>query len=329
METSLEFSRWKENPRGVGYRRWAIITTGMRHVLRIQHFRVLLFASGASGLLMASLAFAFSQSVATGGWLEALASNFGPRAEAIAKAVGAMVLLYPDVCIRGLYTIIFWLQSFSGLWLSLLGMTAILPQLVARDRASQALTIYLSRPLTSYDYLVGKLGIIVGVLFLTWTGPLVGGWLLSLLLAPGRDFIAFSIEPLGRALLFNGIGLLALASIALGVSAFNKTSRGTIMLWIGLWVIAGAVASFPHAPDFVRQVSFTYDLTQIRKEAFRLDTVLSDIADTLPLLSRNISDNLTRISQRSAATNTAGAAAGLAGLVALSCAVFFRKLRPE
>jgi len=32
MEASLDLSRWRETPRGVGYRRWTIASTGLRQM---------------------------------------------------------------------------------------------------------------------------------------------------------------------------------------------------------------------------------------------------------------------------------------------------------
>jgi len=58
------------------------------------------FSGGCSprldgGVLIAAFGFAFTQSVATGGWLESAAANFGPRAEAVVSALGALVTLTP------------------------------------------------------------------------------------------------------------------------------------------------------------------------------------------------------------------------------------------
>lgn len=329
MELGLDFSRWREKPLGVGYRRWVITSNGLRHVLRARFFRALLALAWATSVVIAGGVFCFSQLVASGGWLESWAAQLGPRPEAVAKALGALVLLYPDICIHTLYTWLFWLQSFAGLGLSLLVLTVIIPQLITRDRASNAMTIYLSRPLTSTDYLLGKLGIIVGVLALFWTGPLLAGWFSSLLLAPNRDFIHYSFSPLGRALLFNVIGLVVLASIALGVSALTKTSRNTILLWVGLWVVTWMVASMPHTPDWIRRASFNHDLAEIRQEVFRLDAALKEAVESLPLLDRNVSQMLARVGKGVAPTDATGAASGLVVLVVLSSVVFFKKLRPE
>jgi ABC-2 type transport system permease protein len=329
MENSLDLSRWTDAPNGVGYRRWVIVSTGLRQLSRRILFRILLLIAWLAGFVMASLAFLFSQAVASGGWLETSAAHLGPRFEAIASALGGLILLYPDICIHGLFTTIFWLQSFVGLGLSLLAITLIVPRLIARDRSSNALTIYLSRPLTSADYLLGKLGMIAGVIILVWTGPLVCGWLVSVVLAPNRDFIVYSFSPLLRALLFNGVALAVLASIALGVSALTRSSRATTILWMGLWVVAGALGSWPHSPEWLRRTSFSHDLGEARQTIFKLDEALSKAGTKLPFLDRNFTQTLNSAGRKAEATDFAGAAGSLAVMVVLSSAVFLRKLRAE
>jgi ABC-2 type transport system permease protein len=329
METTLDLSRWRELPRGVGYRRWTIVSAGLRQLLSTRFFRFLLGVAWSGGLVIAMLGFAFSQALATGGWLESIATRLGPRAEALFAALSGLTTLYPDICIRGLFTLIFWLHSYLGLWLSLIALTVLVPQLITRDRASNALTVYLSRPLTSFDYLLGKLGTVAGVLVLLWTGPLVAGWLLSMLLAPDRDFMVYSLAPLGRALLFNGVGLVALAAIALGVSTISQTSRNTVVIWLGLWLIFGVVSSPPKAPHWIQRMSFTHDLSEVRQQVLRVDSAFADASEKLPLLDRDFAAKLTRASEKAQADDVSGAYWSLAAFSALSSFVFFRKLRAE
>lgn len=328
-ENSLDLSRWMEKPKGVGYRRWVIVSTGLRQLFHTTIFRILLFVAWTAGVAMAAIGFLFSQTVASGGWLETLGTHLGPRFEALSSALGGMIVLYPDICIRGLFTLIFWLQSYFGLGLSLIALTLVVPRLVTRDRASNALTIYLARPLTSVDYLLGKLGLIAGLLLLLWTGPLILGWVLSMLFAPNRDFVIYSVSPLLRALLFNGIGLVALAAISLGVSALSRTSRNTVIIWIGLWLIAGALAKNPVAPDWLRHASFSYDLSQVRETIFGLDQALTDAGTTLPLLDRQFVQTLSEAAAKAKTTDFGGALGGLCVLVVFSTGIFLRRLRPE
>ena len=329
MSAPLDLSRWQEPPNGLAYRRWVIVETGLRQLLRTKFFRFLLVVAWAAGVAVAAAGFVFAQSVSSGGWIESLTAQMGPRPQAIGSAACAMILLYPDICITGLYSAVLWVHSFAGLGLSLLALTVAIPRLIAHDRASNALTIYLSRPLTSTDYLFGKLGIIIGILLLMWTGPLLCGWLLSMLFAPGQDFLVYSFSPLLRALLFNGLGLVSLAALALGVSSLGKTTRNATLIWIGAWIVAGWVAAFPGTPDWLRYVSFNFDLEQARRALFRLDEILTRAANSLPLLDSTITQNLTQASQHMHANQLAGALSGLALLICASCVVFFRRLRPE
>jgi len=331
METPLDLRRWQEKPAGVAYRRWVIVSTGLRQLLSTRFFQILLFLAWTAGVLMAAAGFVFTQSLASGGWLESFAASLGPRPQAVVSAFCAMVLLYPDICIGGLFTTVFWAHSFVGLGLSLIALSTVVPRLIARDRASNALTIYLSRPLTTVDYLLGKLGIILGILLLMWTGPLLLGWLLSMAFAPDGDFFVYSFSPLLRALLFNFIGLVTLAAVALGVSSLGKNSRTIVPLWIGVWIIAGVVASIPTTPGFVRAASFSNDLFVVRREIFKVDEILVKAGETLPLLDRSMAKNMVHLGnmQREQSSGATGAFLGLGAIVIVSSVVFSRKLRPE
>ena len=326
---SLDLSRWRETPHGVGYRRRVIAIAGLRQLIRTRFFKILLGFAWFAGMGIAAGGFVFSQSIASGGWLETLATKFGPRAEATVAAISAVVTLYPDVCVRGVFTLLFWAHSVLGLWLSLLALTTLVPSLITRDRVSHALVVYLSRPLTSVDYLLGKLGTIVGVLLLVWTGPLLLGWLLSMLFATDRDFVVYSFGPLVRALTFNGIALVALAAIALGVSALGRSPRLTIVMWICLWSVFGVMAVQPRAPDWIARLSFTHDLGQVRQEVFRLDDVLATASAELPILDQRAKGELATAGKKAAPTDFWGALAALGVFVAGSSCVFLRRLRPE
>ena len=233
------------------------------------------------------------------------------------------------MCVNGLFTLIFGLQSFIALWLCLVGLTAMIPRLVTQDRASNALTIYLARPLTSADYLIGKLGIVAGLIIILWTAPLVAGWLLSMLLSPNRDFLLYSLRALGSALGFNLVAIVALSTIALGVSAISQSSRNTTILWIALWMGGAVIAGHPNNPGWLRHASFSQDLAEIRQTVFRFDTVLAQAADELPLMNQSLVANLRKAADKTAAADPAGAAMGLMALVAISGGVFFRRLRLE
>ncbi len=92
---SLDLSRWREAPRGIGYRRWSIVATGLRQLLRTRFFKFVLSVAWSAGLMIAVAGFVFSQSVADGGWLQDIAVRFGPRTEALFKVLSGLVAMFP------------------------------------------------------------------------------------------------------------------------------------------------------------------------------------------------------------------------------------------
>jgi hypothetical protein len=329
VDSALDFTRWGGQPLGVNYRRWVITSNGLRQLFRMKFFRAMLIIAWFSGLLIAATGFVFSQTIAAGGWLETNAAEWGPRALAIVRGITALVLVYPDIVVQGVFTLIFWLHSYVGLFLSLIALTTIVPSLVAQDLRGNALTMYLSRPLTAFDYRIGKLGVVVGVLLAFWTGPLVFGWLLSLLVAPDRLFIVHSLAPMAHALIFNLVALVVLASLAFGVSSLSKSTHVTMLVWIGLWILAGSLARIPHAPGWLRHASFQYNLGQVQRELFAPGEALRRAADELPLLDRNATRFLSGASENVAPAHVPGAWIGLGVLSVAGASVFLRRLRPE
>jgi ABC-2 type transport system permease protein len=294
METTVDLSRWRERPRGIVYRIWTIAQNGVRQEFRTRLLRWMLFTAWTLGLGIAAICLLFNQSFSSGGWVEGLTNTFGVKFQALLTVSKGLIVLYPDICIGGFFTLVFKAHSILSLNFSLIALTAMVPRLLTRDRASNALTLYLSRPLTSTDYLLGKIGTIASVLALLWTGPLCVGWLVSMAFAPDRDFIVYSIPPLLKALAFNAIALVSLSCIVLGVSASGRSSRNTILMWIGLWLVMGRIATASGTPTWLRMASFSNDLNQIRHGIFRSDSVFKAVAD-FPLMNKDIANSLSLI----------------------------------
>ena len=96
-----------------------------------------------------------------------------------------------------------------------------------------------------------------------------------------------------------------------------------------LWLLVGFIANIPDAPAFVRHASFSYNLSELRQTLLGIDDAFAAAASQLPILSERVTQNLSRGAEKLAATHEYGALIGLGVLVAVSCAVFFRKIRPE
>jgi ABC-2 type transport system permease protein len=326
---SLDYNRWDGPRAGVMARRWTIASMGLRQLLRGKFFRVLLGLGCGAGLIVALAGFVFSQTLAEDGWLAELAQKSGPRAEAVMQAVSAMLLLYPDLLVTGAYKVVFWAQAQLGLLLSLVAMTLLVPQLITRDRASQALTIYLARPLTPRDYLMGKLGTIVGVLLLLWTAPLVVGWMISMALVPDMVFFNYSLEAMGAALLFNLIAMAVIGAVAFGVSALAKTAAVARISWIGLWIVMGIIAETKSLPSWVGHLSFSHDLKLVSDEVFSLGDTLTEAGEILPMLNPKLANEIGQAAHHVGTDEMSGVIIGLIILVGGSLTLLWGRIKPE
>jgi ABC-2 type transport system permease protein len=118
--------------------------------------------------------------------------------------------------------------------------------LIANDLRTGAILVYLSRPLTRRDYVLGKLGVLLA---LTLSVTLVPGLLLyaiALALAP-ELFLKWSLAWIGPAILLHSIEMtLSVSLLALAVSSLSRSARvaglGFAGLFLGLEVVRGILA---------------------------------------------------------------------------------------
>lgn len=159
-------------------------------------------------------------------------------------------------------------------WLALLLSVFGGAGLVANDLRTGAILVYLSRPLTRRDYILGKLTVLLA---LNLSVTLVPGLLLyvaALALAPAT-FAAWNllwIPPaiVAQSLLVSlGAGLLALA-----VSSVSRSARVAgltfVLLWVGLGVLGPLLGEVLNAP-LAALVSLEEDMRLVGSALFGVD----------------------------------------------------------
>jgi ABC-2 type transport system permease protein len=146
--------------------------------------------------------------------------------------------------------------------------------LIANDLRTGAILVYLSRPLTRRDYVLGKLTVLLA---LNLSATLVPGLLLyvaALGLAPAQfatlELIWVAPAILAQSLLVSlGAGLLALA-----VSAASRSARVAgltfVLLWVGLGVVGPILGDVLNAP-LAALVSLQEDMRLVGSALFGLE----------------------------------------------------------
>jgi ABC-2 type transport system permease protein len=169
------------------------------------------------------------------------------------------------------------MQTLFTLFLSIFGGAG----LIANDLRTGAILVYLSRPLTRRDYVLGKLGVLLA---LNASVTLVPGgllYLVALALAPAQ-FLKWDLAWIGPAVvLYSLVICLATSLVALAVSSLSKSARvaglGFFGLIIGLDLVRGILRSIYHRPE-TALVSFQGNLQALGNALFGL----KERAFTLP-----------------------------------------------
>src|SRR5262249_1028690 len=113
--------------------------------------------------------------------------------------------------------------------------------LVANDRRANALQIYLSKPLTRAEYVIGKLAILMTfLLVITWL-PAVALLLVQVVFAGNLTFFGTNIHLLPAITVFSAVEAAVVASVMLALSSLSKSSRYAGVLYTLLLFFSEAI----------------------------------------------------------------------------------------
>ena len=138
----------------------------------------------------------------------------------------------------------FFLNVFAAeTYLSFLLITFIGPNLIAPDLANNALPLYLSRPFTKREYILGKLSVLVTVTSLiTW---IPGLFLIAIQTdEAGWSWLRDNLRIPAAILIGSWIWILTISLVALAFSAWIKAKPGTIFAMFGVFFILAAFGFF-------------------------------------------------------------------------------------
>jgi ABC-2 type transport system permease protein len=153
--------------------------------------------------------------------------------------------------------------------------------LVANDLRTGAILVYLSRPLTRRDYVLGKLGVLM---LLNMSVTLVPGlllYLIALALAPDQ-FLKWDLAWIGPAIVLQSLVMsLVMSLVGLAVSSLSRSARvagiGFFGIVVGLEVARGILYAMYRRPE-TALMSFRASLQSLAAAVFGL----SERAVSLP-----------------------------------------------
>jgi len=113
--------------------------------------------------------------------------------------------------------------------------------LIANDRRANALQIYLSKPLTRVDYVVGKLAtLLIFLTFVTWV-PGILLLLMQILFAGSLAFLKANLFLFPAITVYSAVAVLMSAFTMLALSSLSKSRRFVAVMYAGLIFFTAAM----------------------------------------------------------------------------------------
>lgn len=174
-------------------------------------------------------------------------------------------------------------QTLFTLFLSIFGGAG----LIASDLRTGAILVYLSRPLTRRDYVIGKLGVLLALNASVTLIPALLLYGIALALAPGQ-FLKWELAWLGPAVVLHSLVIcLSTSLLALAVSSLSRSARvaglGFFGLVIGLDLVRGILRSIYGRPEALL-ISFQANLQSLASALFGLKDRALDVPWPYPAI---------------------------------------------
>ena len=146
--------------------------------------------------------------------------------------------------------------------------------LIANDRRSNALQIYLSKPLTRAEYVAGKLGILLCFLLLVTLLPAMALLFVQMMFSANLTFVRDNLFLIPAITLYALVEVLLAAFTMLALSSLSSSARYTAMLYAGAVLFTDALFTTLRAitgNSALAWLSFRANLGQIGDVIFRLE----------------------------------------------------------
>ena len=145
--------------------------------------------------------------------------------------------------------------------------------LIANDRRSNALQIYLSKPLTRVEYVAGKLGILLCFLLLVTLLPAMALLFVQMMFSASFTFVRENLFLIPAITLYALVEVLLASFTMLALSSLSTSARFTAILYFGAIVFTGALFTILRGitrSSALAWLSFRANLEQIGDVIFRL-----------------------------------------------------------
>jgi ABC-type transport system involved in multi-copper enzyme maturation permease subunit len=226
------YQHWKGPLAGHAWRWLSIARHGVRVQLKSRILRVMLILAWLPALTLVV-------AVALWGLVE-------QKSAGVMGLVGNLLPADMLLDAKG-YRTTFWTLAYSfffkiEMFLIMLSVVVAGPGLISRDLRFNALPLYFSRPLTRFDYFLGKLGVIGALVAAVAVGPALFAYVIGVCFSLDFSVVKDTYRVLLGAIAYGLVITLSVGTLMLALSSLSRRSLYVGIAWFGLWWISEAVA---------------------------------------------------------------------------------------
>jgi ABC-2 type transport system permease protein len=230
------YQRWSGKLQGHAWRWMAITRHGVRIGFKNKWLRWLLFAAWTPALALAAVLCGW-------GLLERNSDLITPFLGILKSWFGPQSIDDPRAYRVDVWTVCFHYFLQTELWLSMLLILVVGPNLISQDLRFNALPLYFSRPLRRFDYVLGKLGVIMVFLAMILILPCIVAYILGLAFSLDLSIIKDTFGLLVAAVLYGLVIVVSGGLLMLALSSLSRNSRYVGLFWLAILMVGGMLAS--------------------------------------------------------------------------------------
>lgn len=158
--------------------------------------------------------------------------------ELLGRDLLQLVREHPEVVLPAIWAVTFFVfLTFSQAFLTMIVVAIVGPSLIARDVRSKAFLLYLSKPISSGEYLLGKLGVPVFFICAITLAPALVLYVISIGLSPNFGCLVNTAPILLRIVMTALLISVSLSLVILALSSLTPSHRIATFAWVALWLI--------------------------------------------------------------------------------------------
>jgi ABC-2 type transport system permease protein len=227
------YQRWEGQLLGHAWRWWTIARLGVRVQMRNRWVRIVSLLAMVPSFGLVALLVLWGLLIQKPEMMTPLFRTLG---------FSDKVISAPEVVTEPLWTIIFTIFFNVQLNFAMVLVLLVGPGLISQDLRYNALPLYFSRPLTRFDYFVGKLGVIGFFLGVAAIVPAVIAYVFGVALSGSLSIVGQTFHILLGSITYGLVIVVSAGALMLALSSLSRSSRMVGAMWLGIWFISWMVA---------------------------------------------------------------------------------------